>query len=310
MKKLLMLGTICALAFTGLNADESTTKTAPSKNDHRHHAWMKKLHNDHKHHAWMKKLHEEMKPKLEALDKTRGAIDAAVKNNDDKEAITQIYTFITEKHDIAKEFHDESKKHFEEMRKKHAGKGQDADLKKNQDAMKKTHADMKAKLEALDATLAAAKAAIDNGDLKTAVTKISEYLDQKHTLTKNFHENMKKRHGKMRKEQHGKGSDAKLKKQDNAKMEKLHADMKAKLAALDATRDAIKKAVGSGDVHGAVVAISQFIDEKHELTKEFHENMEKHHKAMHDKEIAASKTTVSGTGTETTEEVTTSARPK
>lgn len=266
-----MAGAICSLAFAGLSAQ----KAAPAKTD-------KALH--HEHHAWMKKLHEDMKGKFEELGKTREAIDAAVQKNDDKEAATQIYNFLSEKHDIAKELHEKSKAHHEEMRKKHAGKGQDVNAKKHHEGMKKLHADLKAKLEALDAILEAAKAAIDKGDHKEAVTQISKYLDQKHELTKGLHDKMKKHHEEMRKKQAaGKGADVNLKKHHHEGMKKLHADMKTKFEALDATRDSIKEAVIKGDIHGAIEAISKFLADKHEITKDLHDQMKKHHEDMEKK---------------------------
>jgi DNA repair exonuclease SbcCD ATPase subunit len=267
MKNIFMVGAICALVFSGLNAYGN-----PKAGTCCHH----------EHHAGMKKLHEEMKGQFEALNGMREDIAKTVAKNDDKGAVEAIYAFLNAKHELCKDLHEKSKKHHEEMHKKHMGKEHDANLKKHHEGMKKLHEEMKTKFAELDAILESIKDAADKGDVKEAVEKISEYLDQKHELAKEFHDKSKKQHEEMRKKNAGKVQDVQHKKHHEW-MKKAHADMHENFAALDETRDAIQAAVKAGKIHDAIVAISKYLDEKHELIKSFHENMKKHHEEMHKK---------------------------
>jgi DNA repair exonuclease SbcCD ATPase subunit len=271
MKNIFMAGAICALVFFGLNAD-GVVKGGKA--------------NAKQYHGNMKKLHAEVKVKFDALNSMCKDIQTAVTNKDDKGAVKAISAFLNKKHDLTKEFQDKAKKLHEEMRKKHDGKEHDANLKKHLEGMKKFHEEMKGELEKLDAILKSIKDAADKGNVKGAVAKISEYLDQKHTLCKEMQDRQKKHHEKMEamyKKNPGKGLDAKHKKYHPEWMKKAHADMHKKFAELDSMLVSIKIAVDSGNIHGAIAEIAKYIDEKHKITKSFNNKMEQQHKKMHKK---------------------------
>ena len=271
MRKLLMAGAICSLAFACLYATPEKAKN------------VKCCH--HEHHEALKKIHADMHEKFAALDGLRNNIKNA---GTDAEAVKAIYAFLNEKYELVKELHAKVKEYHAEELQKHIGEGHTAACQKYHAAMKKLHAKMHANFSALAGKLEAIKAAIDHGDLKGAVKAISAYLNESHKLHKEFHSEMKKHHEAQERKHIGKGHDAACKK-NHEECKKIHADMHKKFAVLAKMLKAIENNANTGNVHGAVEATSAYLDKKYELHKECCATIKSHHETMAAKPCATCK---------------------